>query len=91
MYFYKANTSSNGDIPIVKEFLNVFQESLPGLPPCREIERKIKIIGALPKPSPIYEFFPLNNKKLKKHLSEAMRKNLIRVSKSFFGAAVLFV
>ena len=29
IYFYKVSTSANSDIPIVKEFPDVFQETLP--------------------------------------------------------------
>ena len=88
---YNISTETKLDIPIVKEFADVFQETLPGLPPRREIEHKIEIIGTLPKPTPIYKLSPLEDKTLKKHLTEAMDKNLIRVSKSPFGAAVFFV
>ena len=91
VYFYKISTETKLDIPIIKEFTDVFQEALPGLPPRREIEHEIEIIGTLPKPTPIYKLSPLEDKMLKKHLTEAMDKNLIRVSKSPFGAAVFFV
>ena len=40
------------------------------------------------KPSSIYKLSLFEDKALKKHLTEAMDKNLIRVSKSPFGAAV---
>jgi len=38
------------DIPIVREFPDVFPEELPGLPPEREVE---VIIDILPRVSPI--------------------------------------
>lgn len=91
VYFYKICTEAKIDIPIIKEFADVFQETLPGLPPRREIEHKIEIIGMLPKPTLIYKLSPLEDKLLKKHLTEAMDKILIRVSKSPFGTAVFFV
>ena len=49
VYFYKISTETKLGIPIIKEFADVFQETLPGLPPRREIKHKIKIIGTLPK------------------------------------------
>ena len=55
------------------------------------MEHKIEIIGTIPKPSAIYKLSPLEDKTLKEHLSKAFKKNLIRVSKSPFGAAVFFV
>ena len=59
IYFYKVRTSANSDIPIVKEFPDIFQETLPGLPPYRKIEHEIEILGTMPKPTPIYKLFLL--------------------------------
>ena len=56
-----------------------------------KIEHKIEIIETLPKPSPIFKFYPSEDEMLKKHLIRSLGKNLIRVSKSLFGEAVLFV
>jgi len=39
------------DIPVVCEFLNVFPDDLPGLPPDRDVEFKIEL---LPGTTPIY-------------------------------------
>ena len=39
VYFYKISTETKLDIPIVKEFDDVFQETLPGLPTRKEIEQ----------------------------------------------------
>ena len=47
VYFYKISTETKLDISIIKEFANVFQETLPGLPPRREIEHKIEINGTI--------------------------------------------
>ena len=69
----------------------MLRETLPGLPPRREVEHNIKIIGNIPKPSAIYKLSPFEDQKLNEHLSKALKKNLIRVSKSPFGAAVFFV
>ena len=82
IHFYKVSTSANSDNSIVNEFSDVFQETLPGLPPYREIEHKIEILGTLPKPSPIYKLSPLEDKTLRNHLNNALNKNLIQVSKS---------
>ena len=45
----------------------------------------------MPKLTPLYKLTPLENKTLKKHLSEAYEKNLIQISKSPYGAAVFFI
>ena len=39
-----------GDIHVVREFLDVFPEDLPGLPPVREIDFSIEL---LPRSMPI--------------------------------------
>nr|GEW71110.1 putative reverse transcriptase domain-containing protein [Tanacetum cinerariifolium] len=37
------------DIPVVREFLKVFPEELPGLPPVRQVEFQIELVpGAAP-------------------------------------------
>jgi len=65
------------DIPIVQEFLDVFQE-VPGLPPDREIEFAIEL---LPGTSPIskapYRMAQVELAKLKKQLQELLDKGLI--------------
>ena len=91
IHFYKVGIAEHNDVPITKEYSNVLRETLPGLPPCREVEHKIEIIGTIPKPSAIYKLSPLEDKTLKEHLSKALKKNLIRVSKFLFGSAFFFV
>ena len=76
---YNISTEAKLDIPITKELVRFFQETFPGLPPRREIEHKIEIIGTLIKPTPIYKLPPFEDKTLKKHLLEAMEKNIIWV------------
>ena len=75
----------------MKEFSDVFQESLPGLPPHREIKHKIGFIGTLTEIAINLQIIPLEDENLKKHLSEAMVKSFFRVFKSPFGVAVFFV
>ncbi|GKA37411.1 putative reverse transcriptase domain-containing protein [Tanacetum coccineum] len=42
------------DVPIVREFLEVFPEDLPGLPPTRQVEFQIDLVpGAAPASSPL--------------------------------------
>ncbi|GJX42678.1 hypothetical protein Tco_0257668 [Tanacetum coccineum] len=37
------------DVPIIREFLEVFPEDLPGLPPARQVEFQIDLVpGAAP-------------------------------------------
>jgi len=44
-----AREPSLQDIPVVREFSDVFQEGIPGMPPIREVEFRIDlVIGATP-------------------------------------------
>ncbi|GJZ18146.1 reverse transcriptase domain-containing protein [Tanacetum coccineum] len=46
----KSDEKRLEDIPVVREFLEVFLENLPGLPPVRQVEFQIDLIpGAAPK------------------------------------------
>ncbi|TYK21995.1 DNA/RNA polymerases superfamily protein [Cucumis melo var. makuwa] len=80
------------DVPVVKEFLNVFSNNLSGLPPDREIEFTIEL---LPETAPIsqapYRMAPSELKELKMQLQELVDKGYIRPSVSSWGAPVLFV
>jgi hypothetical protein len=80
------------DVPIVREFPDVFPEELPGLPPEREVEFTIDI---LPKVSPIaqppYRMAPKELDELKIQLQELLDKGFIRPSNSPWGAPILFV
>ena len=69
----------------------MLRETLPELSSYREAEHKIKIIGTIPKPSTIYKLSPLEDKTLKEHLKEAVKKNSIHASNFPFGAAVFLV
>ena len=81
-----------GDIPIVRKFLDVFPNDLPGLPPDREIEFSIDL---LPSTAPIskapYRMAPTELKELKEQLVELLNKGFICPSASPWGAPVLFV
>jgi len=71
------------NIPIVREFPDVFPEELPGLPPKREVEVTIYI---LPEVSPIvqppYRMAPKELDELKIQLQELLDKGFIRPSNS---------
>ena len=80
------------DIPVVKEFPDVFPEELPGLPPTREIEFTIELLpGTAPISQAPYRMAPAELKELKIQLQELVDKGFIRPSMSPWGAPVLFV
>ena len=54
------------DIPTVSDFLDVFLEELPGLPPQREIEFAIDVVpGTTSTSITLYRMAPLELKELK--------------------------
>ncbi|GKF24533.1 hypothetical protein Tco_0076855 [Tanacetum coccineum] len=59
------------DIPVVREFPEVFPENLPGLPPIRQVEFQIDLIpGAAPVARAPYRLAPSKMQKLSDQLQE---------------------
>ncbi|GJZ88599.1 putative reverse transcriptase domain-containing protein [Tanacetum coccineum] len=80
------------DVPIVRDFLEVFPEGLQGLPPARPVEFQIDLIpGAAPVARAPYRLAPSEMKELSKQLQELFDKGFIWPSSSPWGALVLFV
>ena len=80
------------DIPVVREFSNVFLEDLPGIPPDREIDFHIDLApGTEPISKAPYRMAPLEFKELKAQMEELMSKGFVRTSTSPWGAPVLFM
>ncbi|GKC45670.1 putative reverse transcriptase domain-containing protein, partial [Tanacetum coccineum] len=80
------------DVPIVREFLEVFPEDLPGLPPARQVEFQIDLVpGAAPVARAPYRLAPAEMQELSTQLQELSDKGFIRPSSSPWGAPVLFV
>ncbi|GKE75801.1 putative reverse transcriptase domain-containing protein, partial [Tanacetum coccineum] len=80
------------DIPVVREFPEVFLEDLPGLPPVRQVEFQIDLIpGVTPVARAPYRLAPLEMQKLSNQLQELADRGFIRPSASPWGASVLFV
>src|SRR3954467_9140444 len=78
------------EVPIVKEYPDVFPEELPGMPPDRDIEF---LIDFMPGTGPIakrpYKMDVDELKELKKHLREQLDKGFIQPSASSWGTTVL--
>nr|GFD07238.1 putative reverse transcriptase domain-containing protein [Tanacetum cinerariifolium] len=80
------------NVPIVRDFLEVFPEDLPGLPPTRQVVFQIDLIlGAAPVARAPYRLAPAEMKELSEQLKELSDKGFIRPSSSPWGAPVLFV
>ncbi|GKE73591.1 hypothetical protein Tco_1535632 [Tanacetum coccineum] len=80
------------DVPIVRDFPEVFLEDLPGLPPARPLEFQINLIlGAAPVARAPYRLAPSKMKELSEQLQVLSDKGFIRPSSSPWGAPILFV
>ncbi|GJX57599.1 putative reverse transcriptase domain-containing protein [Tanacetum coccineum] len=78
------------DVPIVREFLEVFPEDLPGLPPARQVEFQIDLVpGATPVPRASYRLASTELQELSTQLQELSDRGFIRPSSSPWGALVL--
>jgi hypothetical protein len=80
------------DISVVCEFLDVFPDDLPGLPPNREVEFVIELKhGTAPISRRAYRMPPNELAELKAQLQELLEKDFIRPSSSPWGCPSLFV
>ena len=80
------------DIPIVKEFPDVFLDDISGLTSDREVEFTIDLIpGTEPISIPLYRMSPAELRELKAQLKELLSKRFIRPSISPWEVPVLFV
>ena len=75
------------DVPIVREYPEVFQDDLTGLPLDRQVEFKIDLVpGAAPIPRAPYLLAPVEMKEMMTQLQELLDKGFIRPSSSPWGA-----
>nr|GFB69269.1 putative reverse transcriptase domain-containing protein [Tanacetum cinerariifolium] len=80
------------DIPIVRDFPEVFLKDLSCLPPIRPVEFQIDLVpGVAPVARAPYRLVPSEMKELAEQLKELSNKGFIRPSSSPWGAPVLFV
>ncbi|GJR13587.1 putative reverse transcriptase domain-containing protein [Tanacetum coccineum] len=68
-------------VPIVKDFLDVFPEVLPGLPQTRQVEFQIDLVpGAAPVARAPYRLAPSEMKELSEQLKEVFPTGLYKIS-----------
>ncbi|GJT04352.1 putative reverse transcriptase domain-containing protein [Tanacetum coccineum] len=71
------------DVPIVRDFPEVFPEDLPGIPPARQVEFQIDLVpGAAPVARAPYRLAPSKMKELAEQLQELSDKGFIRPNSS---------
>ncbi|GJW54673.1 hypothetical protein Tco_0098758 [Tanacetum coccineum] len=88
----KSDEKRLEDIPIVREFPEVFPEDLHGLPPVRQVEFQIDLIpGTTLVARAPYRLAPSEMQELSNQLQELSDRCFIRPSTSPWGAPVLFV
>ena len=87
----KASEVKLKDIPVIREFPDVFPKELLGLLPDREVEFSIDLLpGTGPISKAPYRMAPTELRELKVQLQELLDKGFIRPSVSPWGAPVLF-
>jgi hypothetical protein len=80
------------DIHAIQEFLDIFPDDLPGMPPERAIEFLIELQpGTAPIAKVPYKMSPMEMKELKIQLQELLDKGYICPSTSPWGCSALFV
>ncbi|GJX96069.1 putative reverse transcriptase domain-containing protein [Tanacetum coccineum] len=88
----KSDEKKLEDIPVVREFPDVFPENIPGLPPVHQVEFQIDLIpGAAPVARAPYRLAPSEMQELSNQLQELSDRGFIQPSTSLWGAPVLFV
>jgi hypothetical protein len=89
---YEAIIPEIKDILVVCEFLDVFSEDLPGLPPERDVEFVIELKpGTAPISRRSYRMPPNELAELKTQLQDLLEKGFIRPSLSPWGCPAIFV
>jgi hypothetical protein len=89
---YEAVIPEIQDILVVCEFLDVFPQDLPGLPPERDVEFVIKMKpGTVPISRRSYRMPPNELAVLKTQLQDLLEKGFIRPSSSPWGCPTIFV
>ncbi|GJX08385.1 putative reverse transcriptase domain-containing protein [Tanacetum coccineum] len=79
------------DVPVIRDFPEVFPENLSELPPIRQVEFHIELIpGGAPVARAPYRLAPAEMKELAEQLKELYDKGFIRPSSSPWGAPILF-
>ncbi|GJU31774.1 putative reverse transcriptase domain-containing protein [Tanacetum coccineum] len=88
----KSDEKRLEDIPVVREFLEVFPEILHGLSLVRQVEFQLDLMPAVaPVARAPYKLAPSEMQELSDQLQELADRGFIRPSASPWGAPVLFV
>ena len=79
------------EVPVVRDFLDVFPEELPGVPPVRQVEFSIDLVpGAVPISKVPYRLAPPEMQELSSQLQKLLGKGFIRPISTPWGSPILF-
>jgi hypothetical protein len=88
----QLDDSANKEDPVVDEFLDVFPDDSPGMPPDRDIEFIIELLpGTAPIAKRPYRIGVNELEELKKQIKELYEKGFIHPSSLPWGAPIIFV
>ncbi|GJT02525.1 putative reverse transcriptase domain-containing protein [Tanacetum coccineum] len=88
----KSEEKRPEDVPVVRDFLEVFPEDFSGVPPTRQVEFQIELVPiAAPLARAAYRLAISEMKELSDQLQELSDKGFIRPSSSPWGDLVLFI
>jgi hypothetical protein len=91
-FAYVTITSHLDEISVACEYLDVFPDELPNMPPDRDVEFVIELqLGIVPFSKGPYRMPPKELAELKNQLLELLDKDYIRPSSSPWGCPTLFV
>src|ERR1043165_2417160 len=80
------------NVPVLRDFTNVFPEELQGIPSIREVEFVIDLNpGTVPIAKRPYKMPPHHLLEMKKEIDMALHRRFIHPSSSAWGAPLLFV
>ena len=79
-------------MPVVSEFVDVFPDELPSLPPHQKVEFSIDLVlSATPTSKAPYHLSPTELRELKKQLQKLTESGFIKPSSSPWGVPILFM
>ncbi|GJY15733.1 putative reverse transcriptase domain-containing protein [Tanacetum coccineum] len=88
----KSKEKRKEDVPVIRDFPEVFPEELPRLPPPRQVEFRIDLVsGAAPVARVPYRLATSEMRELSVQLQELLENGFIHPSSSSWGAQILFV
>ncbi|WVZ52014.1 hypothetical protein U9M48_003109 [Paspalum notatum var. saurae] len=91
-YLHQMEARPIDDIRIVCDYLDVFPDELPGMPPDRDIEFLIEILpGTAPIAMKQYRMAPIEQDEVKRNIDELLAKGFIRRSSSPWSFPVLLI